>query len=757
MKKGILSILIGFMSIIFLVSTAFATYFENPLKAKTVLINPTTQAPKFVSGFKTDSMGKDSQKAAKEFLQQHFDYLKIDTLMLGNVEEIEIGNMNHVKFQQIYKAIPVERAEILVHMTTKGKIVGLSSNYQPDLDLDVTPKITADKALSTVMQDLGVDPTKDEPTVDAKIQLPDPNIAGIMVPFYGSFGLENPLKPTLLGPELVIYPYGEGEKKDYLSWKISYSGKDVGSWIYFVDADTGEIISIQDARINYSTRGTYQAKYFPTDGDDTLATAPLIFSDVSSYYYWSGWNLYDTDTSSSTGYYKVYYPNGYYWYQIGYHLYGPKCWAIHSGNLYDSVYSYFPYYQIPYTWNFTWNEDPYNYNSLFDSQNVCWHINNSLYNFYWLEEGFDLGYQIKCFTHVNSPLGPHYDGIDRTLNFTHDMPPILRNSAWARDVMLHELQHAVTHKIYDPYYLGNDVYELALNETFSDYFSCAQTEDPDQGEWFMIDPNMRRHLDIRRNMSQWDPNVYHKSSQIYSSALWDIRENRGFSSVSIDNLSFKHLYWKPKNFLEACNIFMEEAEIQGYTTPQTWIMNYVFARQGITPDFLWETFSDGASDGWQSLSGLWHVSSYRAFNTPYSLAYNQQPPTPPNYDVGTTSGDAILEIEHLDEFDSAILYFAHWYQTECGFPCPWDIMKFSISTNDGVSWKDIFDSSDTNLWDTSWTSGTWNVAQYDFLPSELISSILIKFSFDSTDDLYNNYEGWYIDDIKVETDGPMYY
>lgn len=38
--------------------------------------------------------------------------------------------------------------------------------------------------------------------------------------------------------------------------------------------------------------------------------------------------------------------------------------------------------------------------------------------------------------------------------------------------MLHELQHAVTHKIYDPYYFGNDVYELALNEVFSDYFSC---------------------------------------------------------------------------------------------------------------------------------------------------------------------------------------------------------------------------------------------------------------------------------------------
>lgn len=185
-------------------------------------------------------------------------------------------------------------------------------------------------------------------------------------------------------------------------------------------------------------------------------------------------------------------------------------------------------------------------------------------------------------------------------------------------------------------------------------------------------------------------------------------------------------------------------------------MNYVFARQGIT-HFLWETFSDGLADRWQTMDGLWHISSYRTDETPYSLAYNQQPPVPPDYDVGATSGDAILEIENIDEFEDAELNFSHWYKTECYYhPCYWDRMTVSISTNGGSSWKSIFDSSDGDLWDPSWNSETWNDAYYTFLPSELVSSILIRFSFNTIDSLFNDYEGWYIDNIKVYTDGPMY-
>lgn len=57
---------------------------------------------------------------------------------------------------------------------------------------------------------------------------------------------------------------------------------------------------------------------------------------------------------------------------------------------------------------------------------------------------------------------------------------------------------------------------MSLNESFSDYFSCAQTEDGDIGEWLFINPNNVRHLDIQRNMSQFDMVDQHANGQIYS-------------------------------------------------------------------------------------------------------------------------------------------------------------------------------------------------------------------------------------------------
>jgi len=84
------------------------------------------------------------------------------------------------------------------------------------------------------------------------------------------------------------------------------------------------------------------------------------------------------------------------------------------------------------------------------------------------------------------------------------------------------------------------------------------------------------------------------------------------------------------------------------------------------------------------------------------------------------------------------------------------IMTVSISTNDGSSWKTILDSSDANLWNLSWSPDTWYPFGYSFLPGELVSSVLLKFSFDSVNASSNDHEGWYIDDIYIYTNGTMY-
>ena len=220
-------------------------------------------------------------------------------------------------------------------MTTEGEIVGLSSYYHPEPSLDITPQITAEEALSTVMQALGIDTTQDV-SASTAVQPLDPETSSQSgtCASYLLLGLEDPFKPVLLGPELVIYPDAKCKKSVNLAWKIAYSGQNAGSWEYFIDAHTGEIISSQDVRIplNFTTEGYYKAKYFPTDGDDDLSTSPLANSDVLTQYYYYGYNDYEDDTSSPTsGYYEVDYNYGYYWYRLLFLMNGPKCWVIVIG------------------------------------------------------------------------------------------------------------------------------------------------------------------------------------------------------------------------------------------------------------------------------------------------------------------------------------------------------------------------------------------------------------------------------------------
>jgi len=831
MKRGclIINMVIGFLILVFFVPPTFShnsrqfklpdgsyiselSISEESLKdghnkkaLGTAVMNPVTGLPKFIHGFKTKPLGKDGKMAAKEFLKMHFDSLKIDTSTLDNANETEVGNTKHVRFQQMYRNVPVEMAEVLVHMTKDGEIIGLSSNYQPDLDIDVTPQITADEALAVFLKDLGIELPEDESTIDAGILPPSPDIApkeGFGIASHVLLGLENPLKPVLLGPKLVIHPKAKGMKKASLSWKISYSGKDVGSWIYFIDAHTGKIISIHDAR-NRGSKGTENARIYLNDAGDVAPSIVLLCNGyISTYYYNYGWYWYDTDITDPLGWWDSYYGryfhfnvdyntacirkctwvpyypyrrcycNYYEGHGIQFRLAGPKCWVVNERNNYDAWMFSFDINHIPAIKDYNHDYDPYNLDLLFDSANVFYHVNESLYNYYLAEHDFDLGHQVRCITHVSDPtIYAQEDGITRYIYFSDGRPALgyPRNPTWAREGILHELQHVVSDKIYEPNLLGNgktpELYmEKSLLEAFSDYFACAQTGDATYGEWtFAMSPDLIRHLDGRRNMSDYSDqdleNAYHDNSLIYSSALWEIRGDLGITYLTIDQLAFQHLFWLPRSFYQACNAYLSEAENEGISTPDIWNMNYIFARHGITDNLMMESFSDGEADGWQTLEGLWHISSNQANLTPFSLAYNQAPPNPSDYNVGQTSGDAILKIEHLNEFDDADVSFWFWYEIESSvLPWPRDKLIVSLST-DGVIWTTILDSSssDSNLWNPGWSQKTWCKKTYSLQASEIVSSLLLKFSFDSVNADDNQFEGWYIDDIQVKNvDGNMF-
>ena len=77
----------------------------------------------------------------------------------------------------------------------------------------------------------------------------------------------------------------------------------------------------------------------------------------------------------------------------------------------------------------------------------------------------------------------------------------------------------------------------------------------------------------------------------------------------------------------------------------------------------------------------------------------------------------------------------------------WDKKFVDISTNGGANW--------TTLYQISGDSSIWRRISIN-LSSYVGHTIKIRFRFDTIDGLYNNFEGWYVDDIRITADYPVH-
>ena len=114
----------------------------------------------------------------------------------------------------------------------------------------------------------------------------------------------------------------------------------------------------------------------------------------------------------------------------------------------------------------------------------------------------------------------------------------------------------------------------------------------------------------------------------------------------------------------------------------------------------------------------------------------------------TVSGDLVTPPIVLSTVGNT-LTFKYYLQNECGTgqtTCSYDVLKFSISNNNGASYTDIMSSSGSpaGLTNTSgWTNVSYNLSTYSG------QTIRIKFNFNSIDGIGNTYDGVYVDDILV--------
>ena len=170
--------------------------------------------------------------------------------------------------------------------------------------------------------------------------------------------------------------------------------------------------------------------------------------------------------------------------------------------------------------------------------------------------------------------------------------------------------------------------------------------------------------------------------------------------------------------------------------------------------FLYEDFEDATVDWWQDGSHLlWHGDTYRSAGGNYSAAYNFPLAGAPGrtYNTGTHNWGTLYSAA-VDVTGAPAVYFDvwSWLQTE---------------NPDGAS-SPAFDRALIGVYDAGFNPvfafgpdinyfphSNWeHLFSNDFKPaldSYAVTQFRLGFYFDTIDASFNDYEGWYIDDLRI--------
>ena len=167
------------------------------------------------------------------------------------------------------------------------------------------------------------------------------------------------------------------------------------------------------------------------------------------------------------------------------------------------------------------------------------------------------------------------------------------------------------------------------------------------------------------------------------------------------------------------------------------------------------------SNGWTA-SGLWHPSTSRAYSGTTAWYYGIDATR--NYDTGTPNSGALTSpVISLKGATAPVLIYKEWRELEDLAFGEFARVQISTGANKWVtlSESEYSTSVDPLNWQERVAGFGWNLSLESRLSTpqwvgrslDLSAfagkSIQVRFAFDSADALFNQYEGWYVDDVNV--------
>jgi Zn-dependent metalloprotease len=543
-----------------------------------VELNPVTGLARSLvnDGEARSPLAESPVDAAAAFVAEHRKMLLGDRspaeLQLHDVQQL--ATSSHVRYQQLYRGLPVWGARLSVH-TNVGGYRMVHSSVRPRLQLDPSPVLKpADAvraALGAPAAALCAPAARSMPPAAALLSEREQSEhrARAQRPPSGSAATperersehraraERASSGSAATTTLGVLPLPDGARLVYRVDAVDFR--------FFVDARSGAILKKLDRRKSTQDEGSVV--------DENLLTTPQLVTRAFPYLNHTG----------QSGYLSGAFAN---------------IWTFDRVDWSGDYFVWGKRLSQESDYHFTAQPT----DGRFDEQMAYYHVNRA-HDYFRGAFGFTgRDDMMAIFVHVpeidwknkkvrgaldNAYYHPYFDALffgDGTGVARGGINPTSRDS----DVIYHEYTHAVMGRIVPDLSWEKNDYGGALQEAYADYFACTLNNDPDMGEYSMGNLRGMRTMQHRFRYPDDvdDPHIgepeEHWTGKIWGGACWDLRQKLG--PAVADQVIFHSMYYLPEDgtaTFEKAAQAVAAADEERYAGAHKAVIREVMAARGI--------------------------------------------------------------------------------------------------------------------------------------------------------------------------------
>jgi Zn-dependent metalloprotease len=495
-----------------------------------VQIDPTTGLVRTLADLRDrHALAGRGIERATAFVDEH------RTMLLGDraVAELAVSNLDslatstHVRYQQVYRGLPVFGARLSVHLDARGQVRIVHSSAQPRIEIDPTPDLTAADALRVARGRIRAAELRGQPRVTLGV-----------LPLAG---------------------------RARLAYRVEIATLEPADWQLDVDARSGAVLGQTNLLMRVEGEGVVVDEN--PDTTPELARRPFRDLDGGGILKGAFADVYSVEARSVPGLPGPVLASKRLS-QAGDHRFTAPAGdpRFDEQMLYYHVNRAHDYFRGAF--GFTERDEPLKvYAHMLEIDMTTQQAQPRHGGFY----------------------SPFKDAIyfgDSTGVANGGYNPSSRDA----DAICHEYTHAVVHRIVQLPGERDDFGD-ALNEAYASYFACTINNDPDHGEYTIGDPrgypnmeNSHRYPDDVNHPRTGKPQA-HWTGIIWDGACWDLRKALG--ATVADSLVFRSIYYQPEygraDFQTAARGVLE-ADRELYGSAHEEVIRRVMRERGILHD-----------------------------------------------------------------------------------------------------------------------------------------------------------------------------